>query len=193
MCNLSFKMFVMFATHILYCTLHFAVTIMYCSYLQQNSFMYLKDKYKKRRNIINSCYYGERPNVTKKNLIIIKFIIVWKWNHLFMKNYFRKKKINYCYRFMPGDFTGHLWFNGQQKLPVAGLNWNPRKCFRFSFAAYFSMFCMLHTQRFWLLKTLLQMNSNSWETKQKQKQTKNIYRWRLSFKTQLKYRVFCIV
>ena len=40
----------------------------------------------------------------KKNLIIIKSIIVWKWNHVFMKNYFRKKKINYCYGFMPGDF-----------------------------------------------------------------------------------------
>ena len=43
------------------------------------------------------------PNVTKKNLIIMKSIIVWKWNHLFTKNYFRKKKINYCYGFMPGD------------------------------------------------------------------------------------------
>ena len=44
------------------------------------------------------------PNVTKKNLIIIKSIIVWKWNHLFTKNYFRKKKINYYYGFMSGDF-----------------------------------------------------------------------------------------
>ena len=43
------------------------------------------------------------PNVTKKNLTIIKSNIVWKWNHLFMKNYFRRKKIN-CYGFMPGDF-----------------------------------------------------------------------------------------
>ena len=32
------------------------------------------------------------PNVTKKNLIIIKSFIVWKSNHLFIKNYFRKKK-----------------------------------------------------------------------------------------------------
>ena len=44
------------------------------------------------------------PNVTKKNLTIIKSIIAWKWNHLFTKNYFRKKKISYCYRFIPGDF-----------------------------------------------------------------------------------------
>ena len=29
----------------------------------------------------------------KKNLITIKSIIAWKRNHLFMKNYFRKKKI----------------------------------------------------------------------------------------------------
>ena len=36
------------------------------------------------------------PNVMEKNLIIIKSIIVWKWNHLFMKNY--------CYGFMPGNF-----------------------------------------------------------------------------------------
>ena len=63
-----------------------------------------QDKYKKNRNIINSCYYGEMPNVTKKNLIIIKSIIVWKWNHLFTKNYFRKKKSNYCYGFMPSNF-----------------------------------------------------------------------------------------
>ena len=47
------------------------------------------------------------PNVIviiKKNLIIIKSIIVWKRNHLFSKNYFRKKKISYCYEFMPGNF-----------------------------------------------------------------------------------------
>ena len=31
---------------------------------KSSSFMYLKDKYKKNRNIINSCYYGEMPNVT---------------------------------------------------------------------------------------------------------------------------------
>ena len=43
------------------------------------------------------------PNVTKKNLIIIKSITVWKWNHLFTKKFFRKKKIN-CSGFMPGDF-----------------------------------------------------------------------------------------
>ena len=43
-------------------------------------------------------------NVMKKNLIIIKSIIVWKWNHLFAKNYFRKKKINYCYGFMRSNF-----------------------------------------------------------------------------------------
>ena len=43
------------------------------------------------------------PNVTKKNLMIIKSIIVWKWKHHFTKNYFRKKKIN-CHGFMPGDF-----------------------------------------------------------------------------------------
>ena len=51
-----------------------------------------------RRNV------GEMSNVRKKNLIIIKSIIIWKWNHLFTKNYFRKKKINYCYGFMPSDF-----------------------------------------------------------------------------------------
>ena len=62
------------------------------------------DKYEKNRNLINSCYYGEMPYVMKKNLIIIKSIIVWKWNHLFMKNYFRKKKMNYWYGFMPGNF-----------------------------------------------------------------------------------------
>ena len=38
-----------------------------------------------------------------KNLIIIKSIIVWEWKHLFTKNYFRQKKINYCYGFMPSD------------------------------------------------------------------------------------------
>ena len=59
---------------------------------------------KKNRNADNSCYYREMPNFTKKNLIIIKSIIVWKWNHLFTKSYFKKKKINYCYGFMPGDF-----------------------------------------------------------------------------------------
>ena len=45
-------------------------------YLQQISFMYLEDKYEKNRNVINSCYYREMLNVTKKILIIIKSIIV---------------------------------------------------------------------------------------------------------------------
>ena len=35
--------------------------------------------------------------LTKKNLIFIKSIIVWKWNHLVTKNYFKKKKINYYF------------------------------------------------------------------------------------------------
>ena len=43
------------------------------------------------------------PNVTKKNLII-RSVIVWKWNNLFTKNYFRKKKVNYCYGFMSSNF-----------------------------------------------------------------------------------------
>ena len=68
------------------------------------------------------------PNVfiiiIKKNLTIIKSIIVWKWNHLFRKNYFRKKKINYCHEFMLGDFPV-ICFNGRRKSPVAGLNCNP--------------------------------------------------------------------
>ena len=70
------------------------------------------------------------------------------------------------------SFTSNLWFNGWQKLPVASLNLNFCKCFRFSFSVYFSMFCMLCMRRFWLLKTLMQMNSNSWETKQKQNKQK---------------------
>ena len=38
--------------------------------------MNLKDKYEKNRNVINAFYYGEMPNVMKKNLIIMKSIIV---------------------------------------------------------------------------------------------------------------------
>ena len=80
-----------------------SATRTYCSHIYNEVFLYIF-KYEENRNIFNSCYYGEMLNVTKKNLIIIKSIIVWKWNHLFMKNYFWKKKINYCYGFIPGDF-----------------------------------------------------------------------------------------
>ena len=121
----------MFATHI-HIILHSVVSASHNNYyvlliyLQRSSFMYLSDKYEKNRNKINSCYYREMPNVTKKNLIIIKSIIVWKWNHLFTKNYFRKKKVNHCYGFLTGRLSSYLWFNGQQKLPVpSSLNWNP--------------------------------------------------------------------
>ena len=72
--------------------------------LQPSSFMYPLRWIQKNGNVINSCYYREMPNVLKKNLIIIKSIIVSKWNHFFTKNYFRKKKINFCYGFMPSDF-----------------------------------------------------------------------------------------
>ena len=51
---------------------HYALFI----YLQQISFVYLQVKYGKNRNVINSCYYREMLNVTKKNLIVIKSIIV---------------------------------------------------------------------------------------------------------------------
>ena len=44
--------------------------------------------------------------------------------YLFTKNISERKKINFCYTFMPGDFHVHLWFDGRWKSPFAGLNWN---------------------------------------------------------------------
>ena len=65
------------------------------------------------------------PNVTKKNLIIIKSIIVWKWNHLsFHKKYFRKKKNKFLLYIYARRLPRHLWFDGRWKSPFAGLNWN---------------------------------------------------------------------
>ena len=61
----------------------------------------------------------------KKNLIIIKSIIVWKWNHLFTKNYFRKKKNTLLLQIYTQQLSSHLWFNGQQKSAGADLIWNP--------------------------------------------------------------------
>ena len=52
-------------------------------------------------------------------------IIVWKWNHLFTKNYFRKKKNTLLLQIYTQWLSNHLWFNGQQKLAGSGLNWNP--------------------------------------------------------------------
>ena len=54
------------------------------------------------------------------------------------------------------------------------------------------------TSWFWLLKALLQINSNSLVIRQKQKKQTNklpnkIYIWRLSFKTQLQDWVFCSI
>ena len=93
-CAISFTQNVRNApdTFILYCTLHFTITITYCSYIYNEVLSCIFKYKKKNRNIINSCYYGEMPNVTKKNHIIIKSILVWRWNHLFTKNYFGKKK-----------------------------------------------------------------------------------------------------
>ena len=52
----------------------------------------------------------------EKNLIIIKSIIVWKWNYHFMKNYFGKKIVtDLCL----------ATFSGWRKSLVASLNWNP--------------------------------------------------------------------
>ena len=87
---------------------YIAHCITYCSYIYNEVLSCIfKINTKTNRNVINSCYYGEMPNVIiiiiKKILIIIKSIILWNWNHLFTKNYFRKKKIN-CYEFMPGEF-----------------------------------------------------------------------------------------
>ena len=85
------------------CTLHLTKTITYYLYIYIEVLSYIFKINMKKIETFNSCFYGEMLNVMKKNLII-KSIIVWKWNHLFMKNYFWKKKINYCYGFKPGDF-----------------------------------------------------------------------------------------
>ena len=90
-------------------------------YLQRSSFMYLWDNYEKIETWFIFAITEKCQMLRRKNLIIIKSIIVGKWNHLFMKNYFRKKKLLlwiYARR-----LSGHLWFNGRQKLPVTGLNW----------------------------------------------------------------------
>ena len=53
------------------------------------------------------------PNVTKKNLIIIKYIT---------EELFQKEKNKLLLWIYARRFSSHLWFNGQQKLPVASLN-----------------------------------------------------------------------
>ena len=55
----------------------------------------------------------------------MKSVFVLKWNHLFTKNYFKKKKNKLLLWIYVGRLSDHLWFNGRQKFPVAGLNWNP--------------------------------------------------------------------
>ena len=92
--SLSFKMFVTFAIYI-HIILHSAPhNTYYVLFIFYNKVLWciFKKNMKTNRNITNSCYYWEVPNVLKKNLIIIKSIIVSKWNHLFKNNYFRKKK-----------------------------------------------------------------------------------------------------
>ena len=64
------------------------------------------------------------PNVMKRNLIIIKSIIVWKEKH-FSHWIFLERKNELLSWIYAQWLSGHLWFKGQQKLPVAGLNWNP--------------------------------------------------------------------
>ena len=55
--------------------------------------MYLQDKYKKNRNVINSCYYGEMPNV-----IIIKRILslsnpeLFESETIFLRKIFSERK-----------------------------------------------------------------------------------------------------
>ena len=87
------------------------------------------------------------PNVTKKNLIIIKSIIFWKWTIFSWKHYFRKKKwivMDYAWW-----LSGHLCFNGQQKSPVASLNWNPWLHNLVSNRIYICFFCGKMGKHLW--------------------------------------------
>ena len=89
-------------TFILYCTLHLTITFMYCSYIYNEVLSYIFKLNMKKYKHNYFFLLWRNANCYKKNLIIIKYIIVWKWNHLFTKSYFPQK--SYCYGFIPSKF-----------------------------------------------------------------------------------------
>ena len=61
-------------------------------------------KKKRNRNIINSRYYGEILNVTKKNLYHYQIYHCLKVNLSFREKLFQKENKKFYYGFMPCDF-----------------------------------------------------------------------------------------
>ena len=143
----------MWYTFTLYCTLHLTITITYCSCIYNKVLSCIfKISMKKNRNI-NSCYYREMPNATKKNLIVIKSTIVWKWNFLFMENYFRKKKINIVMDLCPVTFRSFVF---QWLAKIAGpqpqlkpLMTHPNEPFSYSILIHFPY--ILYTLLFYFI------------------------------------------
>ena len=113
-------------TFILYPTLHLAIFITYCSYIYNEVLSGIfKINTKKNRNVINSYYYGEMPNVNKEKSYHYQIYHCLKVKPFFHEKLSQKEKnklLLWIYVRWP---SSHLWFNGWRKSPVAGLNWNP--------------------------------------------------------------------
>ena len=100
-------MFVMF---ILYCSLHFAVTIMYCSCIYNEVLSCIFKKNTKKTEKINSCYYGEiNVKCYKEKSYHYQIYHCLKTKPSFHKKLFQKEKKNYCYGFMPSNSFAVQW------------------------------------------------------------------------------------
>ena len=90
---------------ILYCSLHFAVTIMYCSCIYNEVLSCIFKKNTKKTEKINSCYYGEiNVKCYKEKSYHYQIYHCLKTKPSFHKKLFQKEKKNYCYGFMPSNF-----------------------------------------------------------------------------------------
>ena len=90
-------------TFILYCTLHVAITIMYCSYIYNEVLSCIfKINTRKMETIHVIMEKCQMSSLSLSKKILSNLLMVWKWNHLFHEKLFQKEKI--IVGFLPGEF-----------------------------------------------------------------------------------------
>ena len=108
--------------HKIYCTLHLAVTITYCSYIYSKVLSCIFKINRKNRNVI--FVITEKCQILQSKILSLSNLSLFESETIFSKKIFHKEKklLLWIYAWW---LSGHLWFNGQRKLLVAGPNWNP--------------------------------------------------------------------
>ena len=109
--------------HKIYCTLHLAVTITYCSYIYSKVLSCIFKINRKNRNVI--FVITEKCQILQSKILSLSNLSLFESETIFSTTTISEgKKWIIVMDLCPATFKS-LWFNGWRKSAVASLNWNP--------------------------------------------------------------------